>query len=75
MSILEHFGEPPWVQNGALERPGRPEMTKRDAMDSRAGGPFSPSARPALKIGPGTDFDRFRDLLASDLGDSLNQVS
>ena len=36
MSILDFFGEPPGVQNGALERPGRPKMSKLDVTFSPA---------------------------------------
>ena len=65
MSILDNCWKPPGVQNGALERPGRPEMSKLDVSSFYGGGPFSPSARPALKMGPGSDFGRFWHPLGS----------
>ena len=46
MSILIRFGEPPGVQNGTLERPGRLEMSKRDVTFSRGGGPGAVLFRP-----------------------------
>ena len=52
MSILEHFWEPPGIQNGALERPGRPKVAKRDVSNRGCGGPGAALFRPRRPLRP-----------------------